>query len=249
MTANPQFREEDHQRGLDGKFAATMKPEAQVEPLKLFDREDGTFLDPPASKTAEHCVRFWSAVKIPDEIVVAFRDSQELDRRQRASDELQTQYDHWLEQWKQGRPQYTKEERSAAWREYSLEHQIDARIAAKYPALAHPDASQAIRAMQMFRFRPDPNRWPDESQAVLDHQIETWHEHGYTVKEMVDVFNLSGMRPVVDRMPQPLQPVNRDDEILQALRAIQTEIQVEGEAANRGLIDLYSQGGTGSYRG
>lgn len=40
--------------------------------LSLYDRPDGSFYYPPVSATAEHCIRFWSEVEIPDEAIARF---------------------------------------------------------------------------------------------------------------------------------------------------------------------------------
>lgn len=214
MTAVPQFNPEDHPRGFKGRFVETTRPEAQgVEPLKLFDRKDGTFLNPPASKTAEHCIEFWSTVTIPDEIVVAFRDAQRAEREQRIENERTDQeaFEAWYRQWIQSHPGATQAQYNAAWRRHVEE---------KNPSLAYQDASQAIRALQMVRRCPDEKRWADEAKKVYDHEIETW-DGVVTALELCKQHKLIRVAGVLDRMP--VQSDGLNPAILQSLQQLINE--------------------------
>ncbi|XKH58641.1 hypothetical protein LG293_16450 (plasmid) [Citricoccus nitrophenolicus] len=250
MTA-AQFRPEDHPRSTGGQFVETMKPEAQgVEPLKLFDREDGSFLNPPASRTAEHCIKFWSTVEIPDEIVVAFRDAQRAEREQRVQPYRQAEFDAWYQQWAPSNPGATAQQWTPAWEQYAKTNGVEERLEEKVPSLAYQDASQAIRALQMIRMAPDEQRWPEETQTVREHQIETFRGV-VPALELCKTHKLIRVAGVLDRMPEQrvqgdgLNPaiVQALNQLIQETRGVRDDLDGIGDTA----IDMQRGQMTGSY--
>lgn len=184
-----------------GQFVAHNHAEA---PIRLFDRTDGSFLNPAPSATADHCIRFWSSVEIPDEIIdqvvveYAKMRSTEIDRdMENAMAQWRT---HWEDQNpvpKRGLEEY--QERFKA--EYEQHRQaILPGVSAKRPErLGQYDVPQLIRATKMMIHRPNPGRFPGEELKVMNEPVELFNET-LTVAQIDEKYNLYEVKHAMERI-------------------------------------------------
>jgi hypothetical protein len=168
--------------GTGGRYDFVYHPES---PVKLFDRNDGTYLHPSPSATAEHCITFWSNVEVPDEIIDRSVDAYYNDRVQEVEDDMNAAMAAWTDDWASRNPESSKmtvksaEERNQKFR---AEHEayrlsILPDIEAKRPAaLGSYDSRQLVRSYQMALNRPNPDKFPEESEKVLNHEIQLFDE-------------------------------------------------------------------------
>ncbi|MEH0110612.1 hypothetical protein V6N00_12950 [Tersicoccus sp. MR15.9] len=192
--------EDQYNRHQDGRFAETVHGETSVQ---LYDRTDGTFFYPSPFSNAESCVAFWNTVDVPDEIVDqlvnAYRarhqaqvatDDAEIDRLMLA----------WADEWMAANPEpgrWTPKEEKVAHRERyeadfnahraEIEPQVRTSRASRISAY---DGRQLVRVLKMEAYRPNPDRYPEESLAVLDkHPVELYDET-LTVRQIEQKYGL-----------------------------------------------------------
>lgn len=231
MSSVPAPYDDNQPRHGNGRFANKHHPEASVT-LQLFDREDGTFLNPPASRTAEHCARFWSTVQIPDEIFLAFRDANLAHRAQRVDAAWKERSAQWAAQWDAENPPPKRENQMQAWRDlrqtawqnHAIETDIEGQIASEHPVLHRDDVSQAIRVAQMAKYAPSPERWPDEAEKIFSYPVETFYGET-TVRDFHFAHHLGDIDGVLDRLPG----VSNDAAIIQELRQLRSEMEGHSE--------------------
>lgn len=187
---------------------------------------DSTYLHPTPFRTAEKCIAFWSTVEIPDPIVdqasMAYiqANEQELDVRMR--EEMES----WQQHWFAANPQPLKEKHIREWdakfkaerEQYRLAtlERVQAELAELRPAgLGEYDATQLIRAAQMWYHAPSQSKYPEEDERVRDHQIELYD--GYMTVEEIEVrYGLSRIHDAIRR----IYPDNSTDRIVSALESI-----------------------------
>lgn len=173
--------------------------------LPLHDRMDGTFLHPTPFKTAEKCIRFWSTVEIPDVIV----DQVAVAYAQVKSDEVDTRMDEvmleWQRQWFAANPQ-PKDKHIPAWdAKYQSEREayrlkVLPGVEAERPqGIGEYDATQLIRAAQMWYHSPNYVRFPAEDEIVRNFQIEL-HGGLMTVEEIENLYGLERVHHAMTRI-------------------------------------------------
>jgi hypothetical protein len=180
----------------DGQFAANNRAEA---PIKLFDRTDGSFLNPAPSATADHCIEFWSNVEIPDEIIDQVAAAYLKFRSEEIDSDMAQAMAQWRAEWEEQNPipknrhlpeyqQRFKDE----YEQYRLS--VLPGVVAKRPErLGQYDTRQLIRATKMGWHRPNAKRFPDEEQKVLNEPIELFDET-LTVLEIHKKYSLWDIR-------------------------------------------------------
>lgn len=164
-------------RDAEGKFGERPHGEPMVA---LFDRNDGSFLHPSPSSTAEHCINFWSKAAIPDEVISQFEKAylaryEEIFNRSFASRmaefERKWRGEHPAPRKEKDLPAYEAELQSA---KDAVSDQItDAAVQETTPQLVSYDIRQLIRATQMVWHRPRP-KFENEGDKVLDYQVELY---------------------------------------------------------------------------
>jgi hypothetical protein len=167
--------------GTGGRYDFAYHPES---PVKLFDRNDGSYLHPSPSATAEHCITFWSNVEIPDDIISQTEEVYRADRDQEVDDDMTAAMASWTDEWADANPEGKKTPRSTDERnaKYRSEHEayrlsILPEVEAKRPlAMGSYDSRQLIRAYQMVVNRPNPDKFPEESEKVLNHEMQLFDE-------------------------------------------------------------------------
>jgi hypothetical protein len=208
-----------------GQFAAVPHAES---PVRLFDRNDGTFLKPSPSSTAEHCIGFWSNVAIPDEIVTQMEDVYLKYRTQEVETALDSQVTAWAEQWLQENAQPKKQADIDAWNaRFAAERgelmtRVRGELEAERPMrLGSYDSRQLVRAAQMFFHIPHPNKYLDENIKVRDHPVELFDEV-LTVEEIETKYSLYRMHGALERVFED----TTDKELLAEMRFMNTNIEV-----------------------
>lgn len=206
-----------------GRWASPSHPEAAVP---LFDRMDSTYLHPTPFRTAEKCIAFWSTVEIPDAIVDQASDAylkandNELDVR------MTEEMEAWQQRWFAANPQPAKEKHIPEWEaKFKAEREqyrlailprVQEEMAENRPSgLGEYDATQLIRAAQMWYHAPSPSKYPEEDEKVRDHQIELFD--GYMTVEEIEVrYGLSRIHDAIRR----IYPDDSTDRIVDALSSL-----------------------------
>lgn len=192
--------------------------------IRLFDRTDGTFLNPAPSATAEHCIQFWSNVQIPDEIIEQVIVAYATDRSKEIDKEMEQAMAQWRARWEAENPvpkqrhleQYQNRFK-AEYEEYRLSI-LPGVIAERPERLGEYDVPQLIRAAKMIRRRPNPDRFPGEENKVLDEPVELFNET-LTVMEIETKYRLSRIKASMDT-------INRVDnkDLLRALEVMSEQL-------------------------
>lgn len=198
-----------------GQFVANNHSEA---PIRLFDRSDGSFLNPAPSATAEHCIHFWSHVEIPDEIIDQVVDAYAAARSEEIDSDMEQAMARWRTHWEDQNPAPKRnlEEYQERFRtEYEQHRQsIMPRVEAKRPErLGQYDTRQLIRATKMMIHRPNSARFPGEGDKVLDEPVELFDET-LTVREIDQKYNLYDVRHAMDKIYR-----NDSDALLRAVES------------------------------
>lgn len=166
-------------------------------PVPLFDRNDGSYLHPSPSATAEHCITFWSTVEIPDDIITRSSVAYNLDRDREVDDDMTAAMAEWTDDWAAKNPEGKKtpkstEERNVKFRAEHEAHRLSILpgVEAKRPmGMGSYDSRQLIRAYQMVVNRPNPDKFPEESEKVLNHEIQLFDETA-TVRDIHNKYQL-----------------------------------------------------------
>ncbi|ACL42375.1 hypothetical protein Achl_4424 (plasmid) [Pseudarthrobacter chlorophenolicus A6] len=198
-----------------GQFVATNHAEA---PIRLFDRTDGSFLNPAPSATAEHCIQFWSNVEIPDEIIDQVVDAYATFRQKEIDQDMEQHMTAWRTHWEEQNPvpkRNLEEYQERFKREYEQHRQsVLPGVVAKRPErLGQYDTRQLIRATKMLIHRPNPARFPpEEEQKVLDEPVELYNET-LTVRQIDQKYSLYDVRYAMDKV------FRNDNALLEALQS------------------------------
>lgn len=197
-----------------GQFAPKQHSEA---PIRLFDRTDGSFLNPAPSATADHCIQFWSNVEIPDEIIDQVVDAYAKFRSDEIDRDMEAEMGKWRAGWEQQNP-VPKDKHLAEYQqrfkdEYEQYRQsILPRVAGKRPErLGQYDTRQLIRAAKMLIHRPNSQRFPGEGDKVLNEPVELFDET-LTVLEIDEKYSLWDIRYSMEKVFR-----NENDALLAAL--------------------------------
>lgn len=213
-------------QGTGGRYDFAYHPES---PVKLFDRNDGSYLYPSPSATAEHCITFWSTIEIPDDIIDRTASAYYADRAQEVEDDMNAAMAEWTNEWAAKNPEGKKTAKATEERnqKYRVEHEAHRQsilpdVEAKRPdRMGAYDARQLVRSYQMARNRPNPQRFPEESEKVLDHEIQLFDET-LTVRDIQIKYQLH-------RIGNTIEGQNKPDEGQRVLDAIgQTNILLAG---------------------
>lgn len=209
-----------------GQFAAATHAES---PVKLFDRNDGTFLKPSPSSTAEHCIGFWSNVAIPDEIVSQLETVYYQTRLNEVEQQVDDQTEAWATQWIAENPQPRRESHVAEWNaRFAAEREafmvpLREQLQSERPAkLGSYDSRQLVRAAQMLYHSPNAAKFPpEENIKVRDHQIELYNEM-LTVEEIETKYNLYKLHYCLERVFED----NTEKEMLEEMRTMNSVMGV-----------------------
>lgn len=221
---------------IGGQFAATSHAES---PVRLFDRGDGSFLNPSPSATAEHCIGFWSQIEIPDAIIsqattayAEFRDS-EIDAR------IEEEMTAWSVKWKSENPSPKREGRELDRLQARYSEEFNAykssimdRIVNEHPRrMGSYDARQLVRAAQMRQHRPNSLKFPEEAAKVMAHPVELFDET-LTVGEIDDKYQ---MNRIIASMKSIFPPKTSED----AARALETLDRIHTNLVNQRNDAMY----------
>lgn len=209
-----------------GQFAT--HPHAE-SPVKLFDRTDGSFFKPSPSSTSEHCIRFWSNVIIPDEIIRQV----EVTYMERRKAEVEAGVTQRVADWKTGwlqenpKPRFKVDEWEAKFGADQAAFAAQARqsLTEERPMLLGLyDSRQLVRAAQMLYHAPDSRRFFDEHIAVRDHEVELFNET-LTVEQIEEKYRLFDMHYAVERVFED----NTEKKILEGINALNSNMSVLSE--------------------
>lgn len=204
-----------------GQFTATVHGEA---PVRLFNRSDGSFLKPSPSSTAEHCIQFWSNVTIPDEVIEQAEQTYDHVRSEEIATEMDAETDAWSERYVASNPRPRRGGRDLdRWEEqFELDREayrasIEEAITSRRPRyLGSYDARQIVRAAQMYHHRPHSLKFPEESQKVLDFQVELF-DCVMSVDEIERVYEM-------DKIHFCLEEISKDDSLQRQIVAKLSEL-------------------------
>lgn len=210
-----------------GQFAATSHAES---PVRLFDRGDGSFLKPSPSATAEHCINFWSRIDVPDAVIDQVFDEYAVLRNSEITARLEEEMNAWSVEWKAANPSPKREGKElerlqARYVEEFDAHQesITERIYQEHPnQLGAYDARQLVRAAQMRLHRPHPGKFPEETEKVMNHQIELFDET-LTVAEIDEKYRLTKIAHAMQSIFPP-KPNPEAQRALETLEQINTNL-------------------------
>lgn len=203
-----------------GQFASTQHAES---PVRLFDRNDGSFLRPSPSSTAEHCINFWSNVTIPDEVIEQAEKTYRQVRENEIAQEIEKASIQWAESYMEANPQPTKQKELDSWTEtfnselHAYQQSIAPVIETSRPQhLGSYDSRQIVRAAQMFYHQPDCVKFPEESSKLLNHQIELF-DATLTVAEIERVYKMSSIHYCMEE-------IHKDDSLQKKMLATMEEV-------------------------
>lgn len=185
-----------------GQFAPNQHSEA---PIRLFDRTDGSFLNPAPSATAEHCIEFWSRVEIPDEIIDQVVDAYAKNRSDEIDRDMEQIMAQWTARWQGQNPEPKSRHLGDYQQRFRDEHEqyrlsVEPSVVAKRPErLGQYDTRQLIRATKMLIHRPHPDRFPGEDGKVLNEKIELFDEE-LTVLDIEHKYGLSQVRYSMEKV-------------------------------------------------
>lgn len=203
-----------------GQFTATVHGEA---PVRLFNRNDGSFFKPSPSSTAEHCIEFWSSVPIPDEIIDQAEKTYAKVRDAEVAADMNTASATWTERYLSENPQPKRDKDLAAWtatydaelKEY--QDSIRPGIESSRPLrLGNYDSRQIVRAAQMYFHQPDYVKFREESDKLMNHQVELF-DTIMTVGEIERTYQMSSIHYC-------LEEIHKDDSLQQKLLATMEEV-------------------------
>lgn len=202
-----------------GQFAPEQRQETSV---RLFDRDGGTYFNPAPSKTAKHCIEFWGNVQIPDEIIDQVKVAHHRDRVKHVDEIMENWMGQWREEWPEKNPKPSRKKDVADWEQrYRDEHEtyrlhvLPQAETERAGQLGRYSAPQVIRAWKMVQHIPDGVRWPEERQAVLDHEVELY-EGNLTVGQIYSKFRLDRISDATDR----IYHADESDRLLEALQQV-----------------------------
>lgn len=200
-------------------------------PVRLFDRYDGTYFHPAPSATAEHCINFWASVRIPDEIITQAKNAYHADRQQEINDDMEDTMREWTIRWMKENPEPGRKAGPAATEEYNQrfrdEHEVHRQkilpsVEAKRPLhLGSYDAPQIIRAVQMGLHCPNPDFFPDEVPKVMEHPVELIGGN-LAVYDIWKKYDLNRVMPYITDLVKPdttaamLEAMSLTNELLSA---------------------------------
>jgi hypothetical protein len=199
-----------------GQFVPNQHPGATI---RLFDRTDGSFLNPAPSATAEHCIDFWSRIEIPDEIIDQVVNAYAKFRSEEIDTEMEQIMTEWSARWQEQNPAPTSRHMEEYQQRYRAEHEkhrqsVLSGVVGKRPeALGQYDTRQLIRATKMLIHRPNPNRFPGEDRKVLEQPVELFDET-LTVWEIHEKYSLYDIRHSMEKVFR-----NDADAMLKALES------------------------------
>ncbi|MFD1210908.1 hypothetical protein ACFQ36_02485 [Arthrobacter sp. GCM10027362] len=209
---------------------------------RLFDRGDGSFLHPSPSATAEHCIRFWSEIEIPDEIIVQFEKAYLARNRKRFKELYEARMNEIGRQWLAEKPTPKREKDQAGHeaagvaylgsRADEVTKAVDAQCP---PQLVSYDVRQLVRAAQMAWHRPPQKFGAEEGEKVLEHQVELY-DGEMSVRDIYLTYNLHELHRVLeeiktdngtDRLVKAIQDMSRG--LGRDIREVQGEIYSQRE--------------------
>jgi hypothetical protein len=206
--------------------------------IRLFDRNDGTFLKPSPSATAEHCIRFWNTVQIPDEIIWQVEAEYRNGRTVEVDQKMRAAMDAWQADWERANPAPRKPRDLEAYQarfrsEYEEYRQsiLPSVEASRPDALGEYDSRQLIRAAQMYAHAPADDKFPGESQKVFDERIELFDEV-LTVLQIEERYALSRLGHAMDR----ILPSVRERTLVESAETMQRQL----EGIHTALVHLRS---------
>lgn len=217
------------------------EPEVRLSAVKLFDADNGTYTNPAPSKTADHCIEFWSNVEVPDKVIQqmfkAFGEQWAKDNDQ-AEEELKTEF---RSQWEESNPRPNKPRHVQEWeaqRELVLEESfaplngVFLRTPRRLKAF---DGGQLVRAARMWQCAPHPDKFPEEHEKVMEHEVELFDET-LTVRQIEDKYFLQQILPAFDHVEPDMDP----ERMLFYLRDIASTLNAEHAQSQRARnIDGY----------
>lgn len=187
---------------VGGQFAPNQHSEA---PIRLFDRTDGSFLNPAPSATAEHCIQFWSNVEIPDEIIDQVADAYVKYRSEEIDRDMDQVMGQWRTNWEAQNPVPKDKQLPEYQQRFKTEYEqyrqsVLPGVMAKRPErLGEYDTRQLIRAAKMLVHRPNSQRFPGEGDKVLNEPVELFDETA-TVLEIDKKYNLYDIRYSMEKV-------------------------------------------------
>lgn len=209
-----------------GQFAAAAHAES---PVKLFDRNDGSFFKPSPSSTAEHCLNFWSNITIPDEIISQAESVYHERRNTEVESGVTQRVADWQTNWldENPKPRFKVE----AWEaQFTKDHAAFAAQAREELTNERPmwlgtyDSRQLVRAAQMLYHAPHPDRFPDENIKVRDHEIELFTET-LTVEQIQAKYKLYQMHHAMEKVFED----TTEKEMLQVMKNLGESMNIVSE--------------------
>lgn len=209
-----------------GQFAQKHHAES---PVKLFDRNDGSFYKPSPSSTAEHCINFWSTVQIPDEAINQLETTYHQTRLAEVEAGVAQRVADWKQSWLQEnpKPRFKVDEWEAKFQadQAAVRAQAIEELSNERPMkLGIYDSRQLVRAAQMLYHIPDPHRFAEENIKVRDHEIELYNET-LTVEEIQNKYRLYRLHYAMEGLFED----TTEKQILQGIRDLNSNMSVLSE--------------------
>lgn len=233
-------------RDQQGRYAEYEHSEPEMNlPMPHEDiTQRGSFYFPPRFTTADDAIDFYSRVEIDDEIiarsVIASRQHHEavieqLEERKQESIGIRLQ-EHMAE-WdnqpenkrKRKSPERAEAEQAERDRLNELPHS-DFGLA-NPPAVINPyDASDVVRSIKMCHYRPNPARFPEESQKVEDHVVAL-DDEDLTVRQIMDKYATDPVKEQLVYQPKQVEDQHGNLlELIEGLRSELAEVRRENQA-------------------
>jgi hypothetical protein len=196
-----------------GEYATARLEE--TDPMKLYDRGTGTCFNPPMSTTAEHAIRFWESVDIPDITIQRGKALYNAQQQVDFSAHVDAHVAAWRQQYFAKNPAPRMgDARQARWAEQlrvdqaAAEQQI---VDEQHPLFFHDenpevlnnvDAQQVVRAWFTGAHGPNPGKFPEEFEKLKQHKVELF-DGTASIIELSERFRMKRFRDVLTQVPDP----------------------------------------------
>lgn len=230
----------DQPRNQQGQFGNKLlqEPAGATTVLSVYDRDDATFQYPSLASTAQYCVDFWSAVKIPDGVYTQFAQEHHLYRV--ATLNTPEMHDHVrviaaevYDEWAAAEIQEPVDEDVSAAKWSEIVAEIQASVVS--PAMDPRDTPVIARAALMYRNAPD-EQFEAERETVMNYEVQLVGGMT-TVAEIAETYRTEDIYWAVSTEPQ--QHSIDQSILIDALHDLKQS--VDTMASNSDLTELSNQ--------
>lgn len=161
-----------------GQFASSPRPEAATVLDQVYREDEGTFHYPPAPRTYDQLLKFWSNVEIPDESLTRFKRGYAENVGRRVQDQVS--------RWEAENPQPTNQRRAVDWEQQRdrMQQELTDREPRLYATWVRP----LVRLERMYAYSRSMHE-PEQAKFLQTRYSLPVGPSG-TVEELLDKFRV-----------------------------------------------------------